>query len=193
MLNRNSCFQSKQYRLWSVTTFHFVCCVELYGPVNPMGSCWVWSVYLTTLLLGRLSTLKRLTSIVLILSPETDNCPSWISGRERMKIFHDQFPQKNVAYLEGVEPVTSWSPVGHTSNWAIEASYLILWHLIWVYTICQHPFYGMLGLNGSKGSRPRTIPVCPPPPLVGDIIRRLVWTFIIHIWHFEGCYALVKK
>ena len=27
---------------------------------------------------------KRLTSIVHILLPETDNCPSWISGRERM-------------------------------------------------------------------------------------------------------------
>ena len=29
---------------------------------------------------------KRLTSIVHILSPETDNCPSWISGRERITL-----------------------------------------------------------------------------------------------------------
>ena len=29
-----------------------------YGPVNPMGSCLVQSVYLTTLLLGRLSPLS---------------------------------------------------------------------------------------------------------------------------------------
>ena len=29
-----------------------------YGPVNPMGSCRVRSVYLTTLLLGRLSPLS---------------------------------------------------------------------------------------------------------------------------------------
>ena len=28
----------------------------------------------------------RFTSIVHILSPETDNCPSWISGRERMTV-----------------------------------------------------------------------------------------------------------
>ena len=28
----------------------------------------------------------RLTSIVHILSPETDNCPSWTSGRERMTV-----------------------------------------------------------------------------------------------------------
>ena len=29
-----------------------------YGPVNPMGSCRAWSVYLTTCLLGRLSSLS---------------------------------------------------------------------------------------------------------------------------------------
>ena len=47
--------------------------LRFYGPVNPMGSCRARSVYLTTRLLGRLSPL---TSIVHILSPETDNCPS---------------------------------------------------------------------------------------------------------------------
>ena len=30
----------------------FVFVLWFYGPVNPMGSCWEWSVYLTTLLLG---------------------------------------------------------------------------------------------------------------------------------------------
>ena len=33
-------------------------CVEVYGPVNPMGSCRARSVYLTTRLLGRLSPLS---------------------------------------------------------------------------------------------------------------------------------------
>ena len=32
--------------------------LRFYGPVNPMGSCRVWSVYLTTRLLGRLSPLS---------------------------------------------------------------------------------------------------------------------------------------
>ena len=32
--------------------------LRFYGPVNPMGSCRVRSVYLTTLLLGRLSPLR---------------------------------------------------------------------------------------------------------------------------------------
>ena len=62
-----------------------LCCLfvlRFYGPVNPMGSCRERSVYLTTRLMGRLSPL----SIVHILSPETDNCPSWISGRERMTV-----------------------------------------------------------------------------------------------------------
>ena len=38
----------------------FVCLFMLrfYGPVNPMGSCRARSVYLTTRLLGRLSTLS---------------------------------------------------------------------------------------------------------------------------------------
>ena len=35
---------------------------------------------------GQAKSSKRLTSIVHILSPETDNCPSWISGRERMTV-----------------------------------------------------------------------------------------------------------
>ena len=57
---------------------------RFYGPINPIWSCRERSVYLTTLSLGRLSPL--LTSIVHVLSPETDNCPSWISGRERMTV-----------------------------------------------------------------------------------------------------------
>ena len=32
--------------------------LRFYGPVNPMGSCRAWSVYLTTRLLGRLSPLS---------------------------------------------------------------------------------------------------------------------------------------
>ena len=62
-----------------------LCLFVFYGPVNPMGSCRAGSVYLGTPLLVRLNS-KRLTSIVHVLSPETDNCPSWISGRERMTI-----------------------------------------------------------------------------------------------------------
>ena len=58
--------------------------LRFYGPVNPMRFCPVPSVYLTTLLLGRLT--KQLTSIMQILSSETDKCLSWIRWRERMTI-----------------------------------------------------------------------------------------------------------
>ena len=50
-------------------------------------SIWVMlsrSVYLTTLSLNRLISLSSQPVLVHIHSPETDNCPSWISGRERM-------------------------------------------------------------------------------------------------------------
>ena len=49
-------------------------------------SCQAWLVYLATLLQGRLSPQSGLTSIVHILSPQTDNCPSWISRMERMTV-----------------------------------------------------------------------------------------------------------
>ena len=71
-----------RWMLWLPSVF----VLRFYGPVNQMGSCRVRSVYLTTVLLGRLSPLSGLTSIVHILLPETDNCPSWISWRERTTI-----------------------------------------------------------------------------------------------------------
>ena len=37
---------------------HLFVCVEVHGPVNPMGSCRARSVYLTTRLLDRLSPLS---------------------------------------------------------------------------------------------------------------------------------------
>ena len=52
--------------------------LRFYGPVNLMGSCQAQSIYQSTLLLGRLS--PRLTSIVQILLPETDNCGPWWGG-----------------------------------------------------------------------------------------------------------------
>ena len=96
--------------------------IQLSHEANPMGSCRARSVYLTTRLLGRLSPL---TSIVHILSPETDNCPSWISGRERMTV-------ENISWsISTKECCQSWRglnprPPGlqsvSASNWATEAS-----------------------------------------------------------------------
>ena len=60
--------------MMSFFLFFFV--LRFYNPVNLVGSCSARSVYLTARLLGRLESSKQLTSIVHILSPETDNCPS---------------------------------------------------------------------------------------------------------------------
>ena len=58
-----------------------------YGSVNPLGSCPALSVYLTIHFPAQTLSSKRLTSTcAYFLLPETDNCPSWISGRERMTV-----------------------------------------------------------------------------------------------------------
>ena len=57
-----------------------------------------------------------------ILLPETDNCPSWISGRERMdrrKYFMINLHERMLPTSAGVEPSTSWSPV----RWRIQLSH----------------------------------------------------------------------
>ena len=72
---------------------------------------------------GQAKSSKRLTSIVHILSLETDNCPSWIIGRERndrRNYFIINLQEKNLAGQVGIEPVT-WSPLRCVSDWATDA------------------------------------------------------------------------
>ena len=57
---------------------------EFNGPVNTIEVMSSGSVYLTTLFLGRLCPLSDLPVLVHILSPEINNCPLWISGKESM-------------------------------------------------------------------------------------------------------------
>ena len=89
--------------------------LRFYGAVNSMRSYRARSVYHITLLLGRLNPLcgwpvlciffrQKLTSALLE------------SAEERRKHFVIKSPRKNVADLAGVEPATSWSPVGRESN-----------------------------------------------------------------------------
>ena len=96
---------------------------RFYGPINPMGSCCAWSVYLTILLRGRprspsghpvLCTFfrQKLTTAFLNRRKGENDC---------RKYFMIKSPRKNVADLQGVGHTTSWSPVGRTSNWATEA------------------------------------------------------------------------
>ena len=104
--------------------------LRFYHPVNPLAPCWAQSVNLTTLLLGSLSS-KQLTSIVHILLPETDNCPSWISGRERMIIENISWSlfTKECFQAGGGQsctlPITSWMRI-HLSHWGRLKIILIL-------------------------------------------------------------------
>ena len=58
--------------------------VEVLRPSQPMKVTLHQSVYLTSLFLGRLSPLSVSPVLMHSLLLETDNCPSWISRRERM-------------------------------------------------------------------------------------------------------------
>ena len=98
-------------------------CVEVLRPSQLQGVMSSTVVYLTTRLLGRQSS-KRLTSIVHILSPATDNCPSWISGRERMTVenISRSISMKGCCWpWQGLNPRTPGLQSDCSSNWATEA------------------------------------------------------------------------
>ena len=61
-------------------------CVEVLRPSQPDGVMSSAVSLPNHMFTGQALSSKRLTSIVHILSPETDNCPSWISGKERMTV-----------------------------------------------------------------------------------------------------------
>ena len=138
--------------------------LRFYGPVNPMGSCWAWSVYLTTRLLGRLSPV---TSIVHILLPETDNCPSWISGRERMTVENISWSISTKECCRPWRGLNPWPPglqSDGASNWATKAGLLwngiIFCNMTWYKE--HHMIHGTLILLYDRAKRvPYPAPICP--------------------------------
>ena len=73
---------------------------------------------------GQASSSKRLTSIVHILSPETDNCPSWINGREKMTVENVSWSISTKECCRprwGLNPPPPGLQSDGTSNWATEA------------------------------------------------------------------------
>ena len=62
----------------------FFVCVEVLRPSQPNGVMSSAVSLPNHMFTGQAKSSKRLTGIVHILLPETDNCPSCISGRERM-------------------------------------------------------------------------------------------------------------
>ena len=94
--------------------------LRFYGPVNPMGSCRARSVYLTTRLLGRLSPLNvnqycahsfaRNLQLPFLNQRKGEN--------DRRKYFMINLHERMLPTSAGVQPATSWSPVGRASNCA---------------------------------------------------------------------------
>ena len=73
---------------------------------------------------GQTKSSKQFTSIVHILSPETDNCPSWISGRERMTVENISwsiFTKECCRPRRGLNPQPPGLQSDGASNWATEA------------------------------------------------------------------------
>ena len=83
-------------------------CVEVLRPSQPNRVMSSAISLLNHTFTGQAGSSKRLTSIVHILSPETDNCPSWISGRERMTVENISW---SISTKECCRPRRGWTRV----------------------------------------------------------------------------------
>ena len=99
----------------------FFVCVEVLQPSQPNGVMSSAVSSPSHKFTGQAYSSKRLTSIVHILSPETDNCPSWISGRERMTVENISWSISTKECRRGLNPRPPGLQSDSTSNWATEA------------------------------------------------------------------------
>ena len=101
-------------------------CVEVLRPSQPNGVMSSAVSLPNHKFTGQASSFKRLTSIVHILSPETDNCPSWISRRERMTVENISWSISLKEYCRprrGLNPRPPGIQSDGASNWATEAGW----------------------------------------------------------------------
>ena len=93
---------------------------------------------------GQAKSSYRLTSIVHILSPETDNCPSWIRGRERMteENISWSISTKECCRLGGgwTHDLLVSSRTAHPTEPPRLAGFCRS-QLIWIYTVCKDRVY----------------------------------------------------
>ena len=115
-------------------------CVEVLRPSQPNGVMSSAVSLPNHTFTGQTQSSKRFTSIVHILSPETDNCPSWISGRERMTVENISWSistKECCRPRRGLNPRPPGLQSDGASNWATEAGLSVL------------RFYGPVNLKGS--------------------------------------------
>ena len=116
-------------------------CVEVLRPSQPNGVISSVVSLPNHTFTGQALPSKRLTSIVRIPLPETDNCPSWISRRERMTV---ENISQSISTKECCRPWRGLNPrppglqSDGASNWATEAGKLrkILIHVLSSWKIC---------------------------------------------------------
>ena len=124
-----------------------------------------------------------------ILLPKTDNCPSWISDRERMTLENILWwtsPRKNVADLTGVKPAIC--PDHQSDVHPIEP-----WRLAkmnWCFTFFQHnkshikmTEWWYLGL-GNQGKKVNQLSVLLFKSISEDLVIIFFW---LTVW---ACYTL---
>ena len=118
---------------WLKATILYVFVVEVLRPSQPNGVMSSAVSLPNHTFTGQAWSSKWLTSIVHILSPETDNCPSWISGRERMTV---EIISWSISTKECCRPRRGLNPrppglqSDGASNWATEAGSHFVW-LLW--------------------------------------------------------------
>ena len=82
-------------------------CVEVLQPSQPNGVMSSVVSLPNHTFTGQAKSSKLLTSIVHILLSETDDCPSWISGRERMTVENISW---SIFMKEYCRPRRGWNP-----------------------------------------------------------------------------------
>ena len=82
-----------------------------------------------------------------ILSPETDNCPSWISGRERMTVENISWSistKECCRPRRGLNPRPPGLQSDGASNWATEAKYMCTCMIVYFTVLKKHLQYCVL-------------------------------------------------
>ena len=82
--------------VWHIQKLLVLVLFLFYGPSTHFRSFRARSVNLATLFLGKPPRHFTSTNLVHILSPVTDNCSSWISGRGRVAVEMFSWPSRHV-------------------------------------------------------------------------------------------------
>ena len=120
-------------KVFTISTFHYFVCVEVLRPSQPNGVMSSAVSLPNHTFTGQAWSSKRLTSIVHSLSPETDNCPSWISRRERMTVENISWSistKECCRPRRGLNPRPPGLQSDGASNWATEAGTFHYLHLL---------------------------------------------------------------